>query len=260
MLDSLQNPPIQQAASAASPERPIALYQRVKDYVVHKIVDGSLPPGARVPSEQELVTMFGVARMTANRALRELAEQGMVVRMAGVGSFVAEEKPQSTLLQIANIAEEIHQRGHDHRFELIQVHRESAPQEAASALQLMTGSSVFHLIGVHYENGVPVQLEDRYVNPKVVPYFMEQDFSTIQPSDYLVRNVPFDQMEHVVDAVLPTAQQAKWLQMPLEQPCLMLTRRTWQRDSTVTWAHCMHPSMRYRLGSRFRTDGAVQSS
>jgi histidine utilization repressor len=123
----------------------------------------------RVPSEQELVNEFGVARMTVNRALRELAEQGVIVRVAGVGSFVAEEKPQSTLLRIANIGEEITQRGHDHRFELLDMRRESASPEVAAALDLAVGASVFHLHGVHFENELPVQIEDRYVNPAWSP-------------------------------------------------------------------------------------------
>ncbi len=246
--------------SAAVRDAPLALYQQVKDHVLRKIADGSLVAGERVPSEQELVHEFGVARMTANRALRELAEQGVIVRVAGVGSFVAEEKPQSTLLRIANIAEEIAQRGHDHRFELLGMRRTSASPEVAAALDLPVGSSVFHLQGVHFENGVPVQLEDRHVNPRVAPDFMEQDFSRIQPSDYLVRNVPFDQIEHVVDAMLPTPEQARWLQMPPDQPCLVLTRRTWHRGTPVTWVHCVHPGMRYRLGSRFRTDGTSRDS
>ncbi|WP_027014327.1 histidine utilization repressor [Comamonas composti] len=242
----------------ASPAASVALYQQVKDHVLRKIADGSLAAGERVPSEQELVQEFGVARMTANRALRELAGQGVIVRVAGVGSFVAEEKPQSTLLRIANIAEEIEQRGHDHRFELLGVSRISASPEVATALDLPIGASVFHLQGVHFENEVPVQLENRYVNPRMAPAFMEQDFSLIQPSVYLVRNVAFDQIEHVVDAILPTAEQARWLQMQAGQPCLMLTRRTWLRGTPVTWVHCLHPGMRYRLGSRFRTDGSQQ--
>ena len=170
--------------TAAAVQTPVALYQQVKDHVLRKIGDGSLVAGARVPSEQELVQEFGVARMTVNRALRELAEQGVIVRVAGVGSFVAEEKPQSTLLRIANIGEEITQRGHDHRFELLNMRRESASPEVAAALDLAVGASVFHLRGVHFENEVPVQLEDRYVNPRLVPDFMEQDFSALQPSVY----------------------------------------------------------------------------
>ena len=235
-------------------DAPVALYQQIKDHVQRNIADGSWPAGARVPSEQELVQSFAVARMTVNRALRELAEQGVIVRVPGVGSFVAEAKPQSNLLRIANIAEEIRQRGHDHRFELIAMARVAASQEVAAALDLTVGDSVFHLQGVHFENEVPVQLEDRYVNPRMVPQFMEQDFAQVQPSMYLVRNVQFDQMEHVVDAMLPTAEQAQWLQMEPSQPCLVLTRRTWLRGTPITWVHCIHPGMRYRLGSRFRTD------
>ena len=240
-------------ASPAAPV-PLALYQQIKGHVLQQIADGRWPAGARVPSEQELVQQFGVARMTVNRALRELAEQGVIVRVAGVGSFVAEAKPQSNLLRIANIAEEIAQRGHDHRFALIAMRREAAAPEVAAALDLAVGDSVFHLQGVHFENDVPVQLEDRYVSPRMAPDFMAQDFSSLQPSAYLVRNVAYDQMEHVVDAILPTAEQAQWLQMQISQPCLMLTRRTWLRGVPVTWVHCIHPGARYRLGSRFRTD------
>ncbi|HYP70564.1 MAG TPA: GntR family transcriptional regulator, partial [Variovorax sp.] len=94
----------------------LALYEQVKEHITRKIQDGSWPAGHRLPSEHELVAQFGISRMTANRALRELVEQGRVVRVAGVGSFVAEDKPQSTLLQIANIASEIRARGHDYGY------------------------------------------------------------------------------------------------------------------------------------------------
>ena len=234
---------------------PAALYQQVKEHVLRKIAEGAWRAGDRVPSEQELVATFGVARMTVNRALRELAEQGSIVRVAGVGSFVAEEKPQSTLLRIANIVEEIRGRGHDHRFELLSCERLSAPVDVAASLQLQAGASVFHLLGVHHENGVAVQLEDRWVNPRVAPDFLEQDFSTEQPSDWLVRNVAFDEIEHVVDAMLPTAWQAEHLQITPTEPCLMLTRRTWCRGQVVTMVRCLHPSSRYRLGCRFDAVG-----
>lgn len=245
--------PLTAAPSSLPPA--LALYQQIKEHISRKIQDGSWPPGHRLPSEHELVAQFGISRMTVNRALRELTEQGRVVRVAGVGSFVAEEKPQSTLLQIANLASEIRQRGHDYRCEVLVVERISASLEVAAALDLRLGDSVFHSLCVHLEDGVPVQLEDRYVNPRVVPDFGAQDFSLQQPSEYLVRNVPFDQVEHVVDAVLPTPEQAERLAMVPTQPCLLLTRRTWTRGVPVTVVRCLHPASRYRLGSRFRADG-----
>ena len=233
----------------------LALYAQVKDHISRKIQDGTWPPGHRLPSEHELVAQFGMARMTVNRALRELVEQGRIVRLAGVGSFVAENKPQSTLLQIANIASEIRQRGHDYRCDMIEVERIAASPDVAAWLDLRAGASVFHSVCLHLENGTPVQLEERYVNPQVVPDYLAQDFTATPPSEDLVRNVPFDQIEHVVAAVLPSAEQAERLAMEPTAPCLLLTRRTWSRNTPVTWVRCLHPASRYSLGSRFKADG-----
>jgi GntR family histidine utilization transcriptional repressor len=233
----------------------LALYQRVKDHIVRHIQDGSWPAGQRIPSEHELVAQFGYSRMTINRALRELAEQGRVLRVAGVGSFVAKDRPQSNLLQISQLAEEVRQRGHSYHCQVVQVERVAATLEQAAALNLETGASVFHAVCVHLENEVPVQLEDRYVSPQMAPDFLQQDFSRLQPSDYLVRHVPYDEMEHVIDAVLPSLAQAELLRIEPAQPCLLLTRRTWLRGQPVTLVRCLHPGSRYRLGSRFRTDG-----
>lgn len=233
----------------------LALYEQVKEFISRKIQDGTWPAGHRLPSEHELVAQFGVARMTVNRALRELVAQGRIVRVAGVGSFVAEDKPQSTLLQIANIASEIRQRGHDYRCQMLTVERRAAAPDVAAWLGLRAGESVFHSVCLHLENETPVQLEERYVNPLVVPTYLAQDFGATPPSEYLVRHVPFDQIEHLVDAVLPTVEQAARLAMPVADPCLLLTRRTWTRSIPVTWVRCLHPASRYRLGSRFRADG-----
>ncbi|MFZ4479574.1 MAG: histidine utilization repressor [Rhodoferax sp.] len=233
----------------------LALYEQVKAHVIGKIQDGSWGAGHKLPSDHELVAQFGISRMTINRALRELVEQGRIVRQAGVGSFVAENKPQSTLLQIANIASDIRARGHDWGYRLLLVERIAASSDEAAWLDLRAGGSVFHSVCLHLEDGTPVQLEDRYVNPRAVPDFPSQDLSSTPPSEYLVRHVPFDQIEHLVDAVLPSAEQAEQLSMLASEPCLLLTRRTWSRGLPITVVRCLHPATRYWLGSRFRADG-----
>lgn len=236
-------------------ETAVALYEQVKRFVIRGIIDGTWPPGHRLPSEQELVARFGIARMTVNRALRELAEQGRIVRVSGIGSFVAADKPQSTLLHIANLATEIKARGHLYGCRLIVLERMLATQEVSIGLDLAHAAAVFHSICLHTEDHVPVQLEERWVNPQLVPEYLEQSFESMPPAEYLMRNVPYDEIEHVVDAVLPTAEQADQLEMPLSEPCLLLTRRTWTQGKGVTMVRCLHPASRYRLGSRFRPDG-----
>lgn len=251
---------------AEPPARPMetepssALYRQLKEYIAKGIQTGRWAVGARLPSEHELVAQFGVSRMTVNRALRELTGEGRIVRVVGVGSFVAEEKPQSTLLRIANIADDIRARGHGYGFEVVLIERQEAAVDVATALDVRVGELVFHVVCVHSENGVPVQLEDRYVNPRAAPDFGRQTFKKQTPSEYLVSHVPFDQVEHVVDAVMPTAQQADHLKMPRSQPCLLLTRRTWNSGMTVTLVRCLHPASRYRLGSRFAVNDGPGSA
>lgn len=243
-------------------DSPAALYQQIKRFIAGKIADGSWKPGERISSEQELVAAFGVSRMTVNRALRELADQGLIVRIAGIGTFVAKMKTQTNLLYVVNLSEEIRRRGLDYQCDILTVERVSASTEVASSLQMTVGDTVFHTVCLHRENGLPVQLEDRYVNPGLVPDFMSQDFAHTQPGEYLLRTVPLEQIEHIVDAILPSPEQAQQLEINHTDACLVLTRRTWTQGSTspVTYVRCIHPGARYRLGSRFRADPMSQMS
>jgi GntR family histidine utilization transcriptional repressor len=234
---------------------PVARFEQVKEYIRTRILSGEWRPGDRIPSELALVDELGVSRMTINRALRELAEQGVLARFPGVGTFIAEEKPQSTLLMIAHVGDEIRARGHEYRYSIELSAREAAAGQVSSAMGLRPGASVFHIICVHRENGVPVQMEDRYVNPEIAPKFLEQDFTSVRPSEYLFNSVPAHEVEHVVDAHLPTRADALLLEIGLDQPCLTLVRRTWVNGTAVTFARFVHPGSRYRLGCRFSGEG-----
>ncbi|WP_179402790.1 histidine utilization repressor [Burkholderia guangdongensis] len=235
-----------------------APFQQIKTLVRQRIAAGDWKIGERIPSELDLAAQFGVARMTVNRALRELTEEGTLKRLSGVGTFVAEDKPQSNLLMIAHIRDEIRARGHQYRCHVISQAREPASFEVAAAFGLPVNTPVFHVVCVHEENGRPIQLEDRYVNPEAVPGFIDQDFQTEPPSEYLYNNVSHHELEieHVVDATLPTSAQAALLEMRTDEPCLMLTRRTWTNGRPVTFVHFVHPGNRYRLGSRFKPGSA----
>jgi len=179
------------------------LYAGVKQIILDRIHSGEWPPKYRVPSENELVVELGVSKMTANRALRELASEGELVRIQGVGSFVAERKGVSALFEVRNIAEEIAERGHAHEAAVIVLAQETASPEMADALGLEIGSAVFHSLVVHSENGVPVQIEDRHVHPDAAPDYLTQDFRSKTPNAYLSEVAPLTGSEHIVEAVMP---------------------------------------------------------
>src|SRR3954451_14881818 len=121
-----------------------ARYLHVKQYVLRKIADGSLRSGERVPSENELVRELEVARMTANRALRELAADGVLVRVAGVGTFVAEPRVHSHPLQVRNIADEIRSRGHEYEARIVFLGSISASREIGERCGVSAGARLDH--------------------------------------------------------------------------------------------------------------------
>ena len=112
---------------------------------------------------------------------------------------------------------------------------------------------LFHIVIVHEENGVAVQLEDRHVNPYVAPSFMAQDFTLETPTAYLVKAVPVDELEHTVEATMPEPAQQKLLGIGPHEPCLALHRRSWSRNHVVTIATLTYPASRYALYSRYKT-------
>ncbi|MGA2191546.1 MAG: histidine utilization repressor [Steroidobacteraceae bacterium] len=233
-----------------SPVQP--LYLKVKRHILENIGSGKWATSARVPSENDIVKSFGVSRMTANRALRELRDEGVLVRIAGVGSFVADRHAQAHPLEIRGIADEIRERGHAHRAEIISLDRVRAVAELAEDFGIAPRSELFCSVLVHFENDRPVQVEDRYVLPKLAPDYLKIDFSKTTPYDYLTKVAPIQEAEHVLRAVMPDERTRKLLSMKRDEPCLLMIRRTWTAGQIASVARLYYPGSRYEMSGRFR--------
>ncbi|WP_373090045.1 histidine utilization repressor [Sneathiella sp.] len=238
---------------------PKPLYQTIKNYVLDHIDSGKWKSGARIPSESEIVKILGASRMTVNRAIRELSVEGRVTRIQGVGTFVAEPKPKATLLEIRSIGEEISQRGGIHSCRVILQRSEPASKSVATALNMAPNSPVFHVYMVHRENGRPMQIEDRYVNPAVAPEFLDLDFTQITPSDHLLDLLPVTEIEHKISSRLADKQECDLLQISPSEPCLELCRRSWSGNRTVTHVRMVNPGSKYNVGGRFHVSDMTHS-
>jgi GntR family histidine utilization transcriptional repressor len=222
-------------------------YQRIKAWLLARLEAGEWREGDRIPSEPELARRFKVARMTVNRAVRELAAAHLLVRTPGSGTFVAPPRHESTLVEIRSIADEIRRRGGAHSAEVRRLDEGRAGKAVAEELGLAEGEAVFHSVLLHRADGVPVQVEERWVIPAVAPDYLAQDFTRTTPSDYLMRVAPLARVDYRIEARQPADAIREALDLAAGEPCLLLHRCTFSRDRAAGVADLWHPGSRYRL-------------
>ena len=232
-------------ADAAAP------FKHVKRHLKDGLASGLWPAGTLMPSEAELVAAFGVSRMTVSRALRELQTEGLVTRTQGVGTFAAPLHRLSSTLTIRDLQEQIEARGHRHSSVVHLQRSEHAPAALAAQLGTAAGGTVFHTMIVHYENEVPLQCEDRYVNPQAAPGYLAADFTQVTPTQYLLQATSLWRAQYSIEASRPTASEARLLKIDAAEPCLIVVRRTFSRAGPITIARLTHPGSRYFLEGQF---------
>ncbi|MDX1341049.1 MAG: UTRA domain-containing protein [Reinekea sp.] len=234
-------------------------FETIKKHIIAKVEKGQWQPGDAVPSENALAEQFSVSRMTARRALTELTDAGVLQRTQGAGTFVAEQLPTGSLLEIRNIADEIMERGHRHLAEVLELTELPASSLIAAQLGIAPDSVVFFSRLRHFEEDTrnqrhAIQVEERFVLPAVAPDYLQQDFTAQTPSAYLSSLSPLSEADHWVEAVMPDSALQAWLNISPTTPCLKLSRRTiglqrgLRKKQIVNFAMLYHPGDKYRLG------------
>lgn len=229
------------------------LAARIRVRILGRIQDGSWPSGYRIPSEAEIMAEFAASRMTVHRAIKELAAEGHLIRQRGRGTFVARKTPRSQLLVISDIAEEIGGRGGSYFCQCRRLGMEPRSPLTAHVF----GDAAEHVARstvIHFENGVPLQLEDRWVDLRMAPGYLDLDFGRTTAHRFLMVAAPLQKAEHELTAVLPSVEQQQMLAIREGEPCLLLRRRTWSEGRLVSYAELLYPGSRYSFGGVFGPD------
>lgn len=225
-------------------------YENVKRYVRARIQSGEWKVSERIPSENELAHIFDSSRLTVHRALRELGRDGVITRVHGVGSFVAPPKSTSPMIRIQNIADDIRERGQSFSTTVLRLRRIHAPADLAFALEAEPGALIYHSLIVYNADGVPAQLEDRYVLPWFAPNYLKQNFSQRSTTDYLQSIAVATVAEHTIEAINPNPASQRLLRVSRKDPCLMVTRKTWVGVRVTTFTRFIYAGPRHKIFAR----------
>jgi GntR family transcriptional regulator, histidine utilization repressor len=162
-------------------------WEDIRAEVLHRIRTRVWPLGTAIPHEEALAVEFGCARPTVNRALRDLAAQGVLERRRKGGTRVMAIPVRKATLNIPVIRAEVEVLGmvHSHRVILQQLRVPTDARAMALGLQ----APVLHLETLHLANDRPFVHELRWLNPDALPPL--PDFSQISANEWLVTTVTY---------------------------------------------------------------------
>jgi GntR family histidine utilization transcriptional repressor len=240
----------------------IPAYQRIKNAILDNIHSGKWQAGNAISTEMALAEEFGVSRMTVNRALKELSEERVLERRQGSGTFVAQQQFNHTFVEVRNIAEDLKSANRDYRAEVVskraitadmlddELRRDFAINKIDSSLGT-DGSSeasiLYEVKIIHFADGQPIQFEERWVDANKVPEFIEQDFSVVNTSDYLIAKSPLERGSYTIRALAAPDEIANFLQVAPQSPTLVLCRQTYSAGQVVTFVKMWHAGDRYQF-------------
>ena len=119
----------------------------------------ALRPGDGLPSDSDLCAEFGVSRMTARNAMHRLAEEGLVVRLPGRGSYVAEPPAHRRADRLMSFSSEMRRRGRVPSSIVVSREIRPAGRRAAAALRIRDSEPIVFLRRVRCADGEPIALE-----------------------------------------------------------------------------------------------------
>lgn len=225
-----------------------ATYRYVKTDILSKITTGTWVPGSLIPNEVELAAAYGCARATVNRAVRELADEGLVERRRKAGTRVCMAPVRQARFDIPIVRKEIEEQGAAYRYKLVTSEQVTAPDWLRARIDLGAGDRVLHLICMHYADGSPYQHEDRWINLTPLPTAAKADFSATGPNEWLVSTVPFSDAEISFVAASADADMASFLGGTTGDPLFRVERSTWWEGRALTFV-----SLTFRPGHRMTT-------
>lgn len=218
----------------------INTWQGVQDEVLRRIRQRLWKPGASIPNEADLAVEFGCARTTVNRALRELAERGILERKRRSGTRVALHPVARAVLTIPTVRSEVEDSGGQYGYRLITRAVMAPPPAIADALDVAQGAQALHIVALHRADDAPYAIEDRWINLTTVPQARDVDFAARSANEWLLETVPYERAILDISAATAAAQDCDHLGAPNQAPVLRMARTTWGAQGVITHVVLTH--------------------
>ncbi len=227
------------------------LFKQIGRAVTEQILKGHYKQGERLPSEAELTDIFSTSRQTVNKAISELAKHGLVERNRRAGTVVSWQFQERFVLPLKDVADELKQTSQIYEYRILDRKIVQNGKNAIFWSALPARSKLLYLETIHLANGLPVQLETRYINCDAFPGVEKETFAELSPSKWLLINIPWSEVDHTIRAANATEELARKLGVKVGTSCLVVDRQTFHRGKPITFVHIVYPGDRFSIKGSF---------
>lgn len=230
---------------------PLPLYYQIRESLRRQILSGELQTGDALPGEARICAETGVSRMTARQALTQLANEGLVIRQRGRGTFVAAPKATFRTMPVGGMSysEIVGQLGMTAGAEVLSQETIPAGQEVASQLKLAAGTQVIRIVRRRSASGVIMSLETGFYPYERFPALSEANltnksiYKTIEKEYGVSPAYALDTIEISVAG----PYEADRLKIKEGSPIALVTTIAYLEDDTpVAYTQTFHRGDRFR--------------
>lgn len=211
-------------------------WQSVRAEVLERIRSREWAPGELIPTEEQLSQQLGCARATVNRALRELAESGIIERRRKVGTRVASTAARKATLEMPAIRDEIEAMGATYSYSLMLFEERTPSEKAMRALQVDANEKLILVKARYLADGQPHCCESIWLNPQSLPVPTRAVLEKLPAHEWLASQVPLTHGRSAILAEGATGPCAEHLGVPEGTPVLSIERTNWVDATPVSFA------------------------
>lgn len=199
-------------------------YRQLLQLLRQQILSGELAPGARVPTEEELVQTYELSRGTVRKAIEQLAAEGLVRTEQGSGTYVSTAHPNAVPFRFTEIAG-----GAEVTYRILTREIMPAAGEIAERLALPLGEPVIHIRRQRLRGAAVIGFSERFLPRSLCPGLLDEDLTRPSIHDLLVNHSELPLLRAVVEiaAELLSAEDAALLDAPPATPAIVVSRTTY---------------------------------